>query len=64
MIVPWIQFQVSDEDYEEIERYAMAKDRSPGNLAEHAMRQMMRRYPLRASELAELEKRVKGESED
>lgn len=55
--MPWVQFQVPEDEYERIAQYARAKDRDPGNLALHATRQMMRRYPLRASELAELEKR-------
>lgn len=62
--MPWVQFQVPDEEYEIIARYAKAKDREPGNLALHATMQMMRRYPLRASELAALEKRHGKVGED
>jgi hypothetical protein len=56
-VMPWIQFKVPDEEYEQITRYAQAKDRDPGNLALHALRQMMRRYPLRESEIEDLRKR-------
>lgn len=50
--MPWIQFQVTDEEYAAVEEYARAKNREAGNLAWHALAQMMGRYPLRASEIA------------
>ena len=66
--MPWIQFKVSDAEYERMKYYAMAKDlegeEGPGNLARHATRHFMRQYRLRESEIEALEQRLKEGPKD
>lgn len=54
-----IQFFVDDDLYAEIQEHCKDKDRPPWELALHALKQYMRRYPIKCEKVSLDENKAK-----